>query len=106
MYGSSLTCVTRSPRASMSAPIDALASPLPMELTTPPVMNTNFGRLFDEWGLVEVMAMRIPAPTSRLHWGHLEYRELDREPGAWNSPRTRGTMYGYPIECQRTMRMS
>src|SRR5580700_381362 len=40
MYGSSLTCVTRSPRASSKAPIDALASPLPMEETTPPVTNT------------------------------------------------------------------
>src|SRR4051812_39128474 len=37
IYGSSLMCVTLRPRASISAPIDAAASPLPMELTTPPV---------------------------------------------------------------------
>src|ERR1700712_5693680 len=41
MYGSSLMCVTRRPRASISAPIDAAARPLPMELTTPPVTKTN-----------------------------------------------------------------
>src|SRR5580704_16822751 len=40
MYGSSLTCVTRSPRASSNAPTEALASPLPIDETTPPVTNT------------------------------------------------------------------
>src|SRR5580704_5264146 len=40
MYGSSFTCVTLRPRASSSAPTDALASPFPMEETTPPVTNT------------------------------------------------------------------
>ena len=39
MYGSSLRCVTSSPRFSSSAPIDAAARPLPSELTTPPVTN-------------------------------------------------------------------
>jgi hypothetical protein len=37
-------CVTRSPRASISAPIDAEVSPLPIEETTPPVTKTNFVR--------------------------------------------------------------
>jgi hypothetical protein len=32
---------TRRPRASMRAPIDAAANPLPREETTPPVMNMN-----------------------------------------------------------------
>ncbi len=41
MYGSSFTWVTRRPRASSSAPIDALARPLPIEETTPPVTKTN-----------------------------------------------------------------
>ena len=41
MYGSSLRRVTFSPRFSSSAPIDEAASPLPSELTTPPVTNTN-----------------------------------------------------------------
>src|SRR4051812_12464861 len=41
MYGSSLTIVTLRPRASSSAPTDALASPFPIEETTPPVTNTN-----------------------------------------------------------------
>src|SRR5687768_30418 len=34
-------CVTRSPRASISAPIDAEVRPLPIEETTPPVTSTN-----------------------------------------------------------------
>src|SRR5512135_2510481 len=42
MYGSSLRCVTSSPRFSISAPIDAAASPFPSELTTPPVTNRYF----------------------------------------------------------------
>src|SRR4051812_41677537 len=44
MYGSSFMCVTRSPRASINAPIDADVSPLPIEETTPPVTNTNLVR--------------------------------------------------------------
>jgi hypothetical protein len=39
-------CVTRKPRASINAPIDAEASPLPIDETTPPVTNTNFVRRF------------------------------------------------------------
>ena len=42
MYGSSFTWVTRRPRASSSAPTEALARPLPIEETTPPVTKTNF----------------------------------------------------------------
>src|SRR5690606_18705257 len=42
MYGSSLMLVTRRPRASMSAPIEAAARPFPMELTTPPVTKMYF----------------------------------------------------------------
>ena len=41
MYGSSLRCVTRRPRASSSAPSDALARPFPIDDTTPPVTKTN-----------------------------------------------------------------
>src|SRR5688572_14396612 len=37
MYGSSFCIRTRKPRRSRSMPIDALVSPLPRELTTPPV---------------------------------------------------------------------
>src|SRR6185503_6934259 len=44
MYGSSFMCVTRSPRASINAPIDADVSPLPIEETTPPVTSTNLVR--------------------------------------------------------------
>src|SRR5687768_8510049 len=40
MYGSSFTMVTRRPRASRSAPIDALARPFPIDDTTPPVTKT------------------------------------------------------------------
>jgi hypothetical protein len=43
MYGSSLSIVIFSPRASIRAPIDAAASPLPREETTPPVTKTNLG---------------------------------------------------------------
>src|SRR6185437_5611004 len=42
MYGSSFRCVTRRPRASRRAPTEALASPFPIEETTPPVTNTYF----------------------------------------------------------------
>src|SRR6516162_5931115 len=37
MYGSNFCSRTRSPRCSSSMPIDAQVSPLPRELTTPPV---------------------------------------------------------------------
>ncbi len=37
MYGSSFCIRTRRPRCSSSMPIEALVSPLPSELTTPPV---------------------------------------------------------------------
>src|SRR4029078_6568438 len=45
MYGASLMCVTRRPRASINAPIDAAPRPLPIEETTPPVTKTNLVRL-------------------------------------------------------------
>src|ERR1700732_424819 len=41
IYGSSLTMLTLSPRASRMAPRDADAMPLPSEETTPPVTKTN-----------------------------------------------------------------
>src|SRR5689334_8618316 len=53
MYGSILRCVTRSPRLSISAPIEAEASPLPSEETTPPVTKMN---------LVLTLAMRCLSP--------------------------------------------
>src|SRR5688572_19388189 len=46
MYGSSFMCVTARPRASISAPMDAEVSPLPMDETTPPVTRTNLVRRF------------------------------------------------------------
>ena len=41
MYGSSFWIVTLRPRFSSSAPIDADASPLPSDETTPPVTKMN-----------------------------------------------------------------
>src|SRR5215467_6535523 len=41
MYGSILSIVTLRPRLSSSAPMDAAASPLPSEETTPPVTKIN-----------------------------------------------------------------
>src|SRR4029077_20684814 len=41
IYGSSLTMLILSPRASRMAPRDADAMPLPSEETTPPVTKTN-----------------------------------------------------------------
>src|SRR5690348_5388938 len=41
MYGSILRIVTFNPRLSISAPIEAEASPLPSDDTTPPVTNIN-----------------------------------------------------------------
>ncbi len=43
MYGSSFCIRTERPRFSSSMPIDALVSPLPSELTTPPVTKICFG---------------------------------------------------------------
>src|SRR5262245_4374994 len=41
MYGSAFTIVTVRPRASSNAPIDAEATPLPRDDTTPPVTKMN-----------------------------------------------------------------
>src|SRR5258705_10528211 len=43
MYGSIFCSVTRKPRASSSAPIEAAARPLPRDETTPPVTKMYFG---------------------------------------------------------------
>src|SRR5258705_6045236 len=43
MYGSIFCSVTRKPRASSSAPIEAAARPLPRHDTTPPVTKMYFG---------------------------------------------------------------
>src|SRR2546426_6215496 len=43
MYGSIFCSVTRNPRASSNAPIEAAASPLPRDETTPPVTKMYFG---------------------------------------------------------------
>src|SRR5713226_8701191 len=43
MYGSIFWSVTLKPRASRSAPIDAAASPLPRDDTTPPVTKMYLG---------------------------------------------------------------
>src|SRR2546425_7451227 len=43
MYGSIFCSVTRNPRASSRAPIEAAASPLPSDETTPPVTKMYFG---------------------------------------------------------------
>src|SRR5262245_36964578 len=43
MYGSIFCKVTRKPRASSSAPIEAAARPLPSDDTTPPVTKMYFG---------------------------------------------------------------
>src|SRR5688572_7333576 len=43
MYGSIFRSVTRKPRASSNDPIEAAASPLPSDDTTPPVTKMNFG---------------------------------------------------------------
>src|SRR5215813_3917608 len=42
MYGSILSSVTRKPRASSNEPMEAAASPLPRDETTPPVTKMNF----------------------------------------------------------------
>src|SRR5580692_759380 len=42
-YGSHFWRVTRRPRLSSKQPIDAAATPLPSEETTPPVTNIYFG---------------------------------------------------------------
>src|SRR5262249_32780738 len=42
MYGSIFCSVTRNPRASSSDPMEAAASPLPRDDTTPPVTKMNF----------------------------------------------------------------
>src|SRR5579871_6888931 len=66
MYGSSLTCVTRRPRASSRAPTDALASPFPIEETTPPVTNTYFVGL-------RLIAASLLSITSAIAHGTVTY---------------------------------
>src|SRR6218665_503142 len=56
MYGSSLSRVRSSPRFSSRAPMDADASPLPSELTTPPVTKMY---------LVFLERMALPAKRGR-----------------------------------------
>src|SRR5687768_14827103 len=82
MYGSSFTIVTRSPRASSNAPTDALARPLPIDDTTPPVTNTNLVglRLIDPAISIPLRAnQRCPVRSSRaaicgLEWVLHPYR--------------------------------
>src|SRR5262252_3997210 len=57
MYGSILTSVTLSPRASSKAPMDADATPLPSDDTTPPVTKMN---------LVFAVLFMAPAPPAWL----------------------------------------
>src|SRR5947209_19770599 len=52
MYGSNFCRRTRSPRCSSSIPIEAQVSPLPSELTTPPVTKI-------------CLAMEVPSPRCR-----------------------------------------
>src|SRR5580658_8795213 len=69
MYGSSFTCVTRRPRASSRAPMDALARPLPIEETTPPVTKTYFVGLrliFDPVEVAYSNARRDASHRARL----------------------------------------
>src|SRR6478735_10965506 len=69
MYGSSFMCVTRSPRASINAPIDADVSPLPIEETTPPVTNTNLVRRLTGGSPCRTCpyhALTSPAPLSHI----------------------------------------
>src|SRR5580765_881745 len=66
MYGSIFCSVTRSPRDSRSEPIEAAASPLPREDTTPPVTKMNFALTltppFDRDGC----RIRMPEPHPQV----------------------------------------
>src|SRR5687768_11498517 len=73
MYGSSLTFVTLRPRASRSAPIEAAARPLPIELTTPPVTKMYLVRRAFIAGSSHV---RAPEDRARKH-GRRLYESTD-----------------------------
>src|SRR5881409_3142070 len=68
MYGSSLRKLILNPRASSSEPIEALASPLPNEESTPPVTKMYFIRIASRAATVTVLARpRNRSRASRPH---------------------------------------
>src|SRR5580693_699683 len=104
MYGSSFTCVTRRPRASRSAPTDALASPLPIDETTPPVTNTNLVGLRLILGAPPSIApgrpsssWRSPSPTDANSTRAAHPRESadDRKPCYVDGPLSAAPLCGH-----------
>src|SRR5439155_22441356 len=67
MYGSSLRKLILNPRDSSSEPIEALASPLPNEESTPPVTKMYFIRIASRAATVTVLARPRNRPASGPH---------------------------------------
>lgn len=67
-------CVTVRPRASMSAPIEAALSPLPIDETTPPVTRTNLvlrlGAFDSVFGFVTIIPHGYRAAPARYSPPH------------------------------------
>src|SRR5690348_7183810 len=107
MYGSSLTNVTRSPRASSRAPSDAEARPLPIDETTPPVVKTYFVRFELISNSVRARSARR-ARTSRRREARTivaaSGRRHGREPFALAGAARRS--YARAVTLQRAIRVS
>src|SRR5437879_3959610 len=88
MYGSNFCRRTRSPRRSRSMPIEAQVSPLPRELTTPPVTKMCFTLLPSRFAASLGRARSALARGSRLN---LIYPTARRRPkAAARAPLSRG----------------
>src|SRR5262249_34846202 len=86
MYGSIFWSATRYPRASRSAPMDAAASPLPSEDTTPPVTKMYFGATSSPPFLIgqprtNIVDFRCPVDDARIQTRVTQRRERRRHRG-------------------------
>src|SRR5262245_45653782 len=91
MYGSIFWSVTRNPRASSRHPIEAAASPLPSDETTPPVTKMYFVATVASFVLPRaVLGLAAPLhPRDRLRAGAHPARDLGRPQPSQEPPEAR-----------------
>src|SRR3990172_1414764 len=88
MYGSIFWRVTRNPRASRSAPMEAAAIPLPREETTPPVTKMN---LIGTSSSFLFLGRGVPPPPPPLAGGAPPPPPPAPPPGVGRGRETRGS---------------
>src|SRR4029453_7469323 len=88
MYGSIFCSVTRKPRASSNAPIEAAAKPLPRDDTTPPVTKMYFGANSSSFRdpLSDVRFLHGPARGPAVQTRVPQLRQNARDGGAARDP--------------------